>query len=624
MSSQNISVIDFIKNGKTDEVYKKIKEFEDSINKLFTLKRQSSLLNDNYLLLHNVYESADIFVGLNDKAYLIDYLSKFIDFDKIKNTIIMGPLIRSIFVPNEATINNILQSHNIVELFFYDSFNTDCLVDFANYVDMGKYYTNGRIVIYKQVYLSPTEIILSPQNYLHRVGFDGDNLYASSMLLLEYQTMKTMMGIDIVDPIYNTPYDVFNVSCLPVKINGIHEYIEQYDYDNLKQNITNENYETVKNGLIPIELALQLYLKQTNSELLNELIKIIKLLSKYIYRKPIKLSSKYIGLSSTDTIMNIIKLIKNKYNYTYDISINNNVSVDYDIIKWFIKNDNADAIIDYISFYDCNIDTDDYLELINCYKAEKCLKLLIDKKKVTNSHDKILYCEMLNLLRFFDSEIDTNNINISRIVTSGKYNSLFLLLKLNPHLINFNDTNNKTLLHMCNKNFDEIFKVINHYDLDKTLINKKDNNEKTPLFYFINDCSISELKNVLSYYQNIDLSIKDKNGSSILHELILLNKPEHLACILNNIKTNIQINIKNNNGETPILLACKYGNEKIYKLFYSFGADILQIDTYGNSVYHYMCKNSICIGEKIILSRNYFGYSPLDYSTIKHTFWKYE
>jgi len=44
-------------------------------------------------------------------------------------------------------------------------------------------------------------------------------------------------------------------------------------------------------------------------------------------------------------------------------------------------------------------------------------------------------------------------------------------------------------------------------------------------------------------------------------------------------------------------------------------------DIYGNTVYHYICQNELCIGLDIINKENIFGYKPSDYSKISNNYY---
>ena len=44
-------------------------------------------------------------------------------------------------------------------------------------------------------------------------------------------------------------------------------------------------------------------------------------------------------------------------------------------------------------------------------------------------------------------------------------------------------------------------------------------------------------------------------------------------------------------------------------------------DIYGNTVYHYVCLNELCIGMAIDNKENIFGYKPSDYCKISQNYY---
>jgi hypothetical protein len=81
------------------------------------------------------------------------------------------------------------------------------------------------------------------------------------------------------------------------------------------------------------------------------------------------------------------------------------------------------------------------------------------------------------------------------------------------------------------------------------------------------------------------------------------------------------INIPNNNFETPVIICCKYNNENMYYILKSMGADLDEKDYHGNTVYHYICLNKMCIGTIIKNIKNKFGLAPIDYLKLSHIYY---
>ena len=51
------------------------------------------------------------------------------------------------------------------------------------------------------------------------------------------------------------------------------------------------------------------------------------------------------------------------------------------------------------------------------------------------------------------------------------------------------------------------------------------------------------------------------------------------------------------------------------------GADLNVKDAYGNTVYHYICANSICLGMEIKNIPNFFGATPKDYCILSQKYY---
>lgn len=71
--------------------------------------------------------------------------------------------------------------------------------------------------------------------------------------------------------------------------------------------------------------------------------------------------------------------------------------------------------------------------------------------------------------------------------------------------------------------------------------------------------------------QNFD--VKDSTGSTILHKVVESGNPTLVKNVLNNQNIGSIINAKSNNGDTPLIMAVKSGNDEIAHLLVSRGAD---------------------------------------------------
>ena len=53
-------------------------------------------------------------------------------------------------------------------------------------------------------------------------------------------------------------------------------------------------------------------------------------------------------------------------------------------------------------------------------------------------------------------------------------------------------------------------------------------------------------------------------------------------------------------------------------------ANLDEVDMYGNTVYHYICKSKLCPGILVVNKKNKFGFTPYDYCTIDHKFYYFQ
>ncbi len=74
--------------------------------------------------------------------------------------------------------------------------------------------------------------------------------------------------------------------------------------------------------------------------------------------------------------------------------------------------------------------------------------------------------------------------------------------------------------------------------------------------------------------------------------------------------------MQNKTNETPIIISAKNLQENNIYYLKSINARCDLVDNYGNTVYHYICLNELCIGIEIINNKNYFNYTPSDYCKI--------
>ena len=154
--------------------------------------------------------------------------------------------------------------------------------------------------------------------------------------------------------------------------------------------------------------------------------------------------------------------------------------------------------------------------------------------------------------------------------------------------------------------------------LKPDLINLPDLNKETPLLYHAKH-NPSLLESFIDY--EFDGTITDLDGNVFLHHLCRHDQVD----ILRNYLKQCQelIDMPNKKSETPIILSCIADKENMFYTLKSFGADLKAKDYYGNTVYHYICANGMCLGMIVENTQNYFGLTPIDYCRIYTKYWNF-
>ncbi|MBC6415642.1 MAG: ankyrin repeat domain-containing protein [Bdellovibrionales bacterium] len=65
------------------------------------------------------------------------------------------------------------------------------------------------------------------------------------------------------------------------------------------------------------------------------------------------------------------------------------------------------------------------------------------------------------------------------------------------------------------------------------------------------------------YLRNKEINSTDRDGRTVLHTVIIENDTETLNCVLDLINKNADLNIKDNQGLTPLLYASESGNNEV-------------------------------------------------------------
>lgn len=341
----------------------------------------------------------------------------------------------------------------------------------------------------------------------------------------------------------------------------------------------------------------------------------------YCYNKLDNCSNKILReiLLNMTTILKTLKYeihpkffdLDNTINYDYN---NNDIKNLYQLMENCINTENYFILLRIITIFKLHIDNSEFIFFLLKYEhcVDKILKLIIDKN-IYKTKELLEFLLILNKVNIFNSIYNENDhkINFNELIIYFiKYNSIvsfyYVLekyfqkiqiknimsndfLKIYLSFIKNKDNYNKYLL--------EYFKII----VDKNNIQSviilneinKNNLDENILDDFLN--LISNSKN----YKYIKYIVDTKNKKILFTNYILFkildNKEEELFYYIINL----------------------FEEEEKNDLFNKLK------DNENNTLYHYICKNSVCVGFKINNKiRNNKGFKPLDLCTISHKYYK--
>jgi hypothetical protein len=323
-----------------------------------------------------------------------------------------------------------------------------------------------------------------------------------------------------------------------------------------------------------------------------------------------------------DSIINMMKMT----NYN---ELNDNT------VEQIIILDNDDLFIEYLS--KCNLilkfkgksskSLDHIIELIIKYKPKKIMNTLIKLKIISNYYKyKIIFLSeqfeffnqtALSMIMEQDSFEDDNVVIeeqdiipefFEEIIKRNLVRSFYIITNLFDNII---DENIKIIFNIENN---DIFQLL--IDMKPELINTKIN-DITLLMHYSNiglEKHILTLLNKKAKYIDID-----NKGNNFLHYLVRNNHSHILSKVCKYVLD--IIDHQNDNLESPILLSAKLGFENIFFILKGNKVNLDLIDKYGNSVYHYICLNKICLNMIVPYCTNKFNYTPKDYCNISHEFY---
>ena len=222
-----------------------------------------------------------------------------------------------------------------------------------------------------------------------------------------------------------------------------------------------------------------------------------------------------------------------------------------------------------------------------------------------------------------DSETQLIILNLlDDIIQKGLTRSFYVTTIFCPYILKNEyqtkkmKSNKGGLIHtICKDNASDILEIM--IKLEPKLVDDLDEEKRSPLMKY-SELGLTKCINKLILF-NADCELIDNKGDTFIHKLCKFGYHNILQNTIRNV-INI-INIRNNELMTPAIVASYYGHEEVFYILKGLNANLDITDIYGNSVYHYICRNKICIGMIIHNHKNKFGFTPSDYCQISKKFY---
>lgn len=619
MDFNNINIPLLVKEGKINDEILLIKQMEDMISKLFASDKKSSILENNTIFIWKISELSDMFTTHNasheefQNIKKIDICKYDIPNELLSKCVITGSNIRALFSLSQKNIRE--------ELIIYPLES----IDYNNYFDMKKFKENdisftrkrnGRtLTLMKSKFLSPSHVILRSE-YLHRVGLYNGDIYVSSMFVVEYKKKYDIITSKLRDPVYGTPIDVFDIF-EPKQHNNksLFNAIKRKDVAVVTE-LKNIDYNQIHNGLTCIEYAIELFSNEDHPMILDQLRQIIMLLNSHTYTRPSHLFAKIKGLDKKDVqLYNQLLNSPNKLKISdVIIQLKSIDDINKYILELLLAKDRSDAFYDYLNYINGEIDSK-IIDLMIKYKSIDTIKKGIINKKFSeyNTYKSILFTEELDLFKMLDNFNTDIAINFLKdIVQKNLLRSFYFLYKMDDSIIDNRFDDDDTILHILDEKEETIDFIKLVISLNPDILNRVNNKNETPICKHSRINNQTIIKTLLEYEP--DVTIFDCDNNTFIHYLCKHGSFEIIRTSLR--KHNELIDIQNKYLETPAILACRYKHEDLFYFLKGLKADLKKTDIYGNTAYHYICRNQICIGMIIEDVENKFGYKPSDYCEI--------
>lgn len=623
MDIQSINIPELIKNSQYYQHKSTIKNYEDTLQKLLTNNKNTELSNEPYAHIWEI--TKDLFPDFNNNISVIGKEIFGETFDNLDDRIVItGPLVRSCLIHTSENKNIKI----IKELYLFRCCNEEWndILDLSIFNDKKTEYTyednTKKITLIKKKFKHPAHVILQYE-YLKRVGYCNGKFYASSMFFLEIQRHFTLINSKFKDPILNVPYDPLKIYCINDKNNNnLIKIIELVDIEELSK-LSKKNFTKLYLNKSCLELCLEKLINTDHPVLLNQLKQMIAYLGSHVkFKRPAYLYAKLLKVNLMHPeLYNYLKSIDNYYEINeITTDFNSLDEINILLLDQLSQNNNHDDFFDFLNYTKIKINKN-LINMLIKNESSKILEEIINKNLVDKYliYYLLLMSENFNLLEIIGEEFDMDlGMNyLKDILTYGKTRSFYYLYEKDFTIVDTLFEENKNLLHIIKSNdCTDLIELI--IKIKPELLNLKDANKETPIIYHSKN-NPHILKIFLEY--EFDYTITDNEGNCFIHHLCANDCPEILKLSLKRCPE--LINMPNKKSETPLILCGINNLENMFYVLKGIGADMTAQDLYGNTVLHYVCSNSMCLGMIIENKQNYFGLKPSDYCKISEKYYNF-
>jgi len=598
---------------------KKILNYYDSFNYTNIMKN-----NKYYNILY------DIVKKYNEDNNIIFFINKilklFIRINKKKNnskrlfimiSYIFYLIIYNYFVINKYKINinhieNIIDKINNIYIFLWNKYKNELSI--AN-----NFFITSKLIILDYCilnkYLKKTKIKYNINN------FDTDTLIFTLPIFIKSDILDYLKNFDDNDIVFKILYNIKILKTSYKSLNNKESYnIKLIDFSLSHSSILNYNFNEYK------QILKQYYLENPDKKIIFK-----KLINEYKLCKYLNIifNNKSIIDSNNKSIIDsnnksIIDSIKDNFNYDftngnylYNKNILSNKYINYDIVKYFLRDiDIKDILLKFYNFIKKTYNIND-----NNIALTKFYNNLDNTYKINDYDNKILNCLYIYIIIIYKDSINKEHLKIMELIENminkyyDIYTNSFSQILLSDKLYIIED-----LLRIKISSFNEIKYIALINSINKEIIDRK---HMTPItgkykiydIYVFNKLSIkynyipiNKLSDIDDTYNNfnniIHKTIRNLNDNIIylkdfpnilLYKNILFISKKKYKIITNS--TNNLINLINYNLQNGFLL--KDSDNKIY-FFFIINSDFVDLFNKNN----YWINNNIDI--EFNIESNYY------------------